>query len=57
MESPCVDICTLDARGEICTGCWRTLDEIVAWARLTPDQRRAIMADLPARAEAGRPSE
>ncbi len=54
MQSPCVNICTLDARAETCTGCWRTLDEIVQWASLTAAERARIMAELPARARAAR---
>ena len=49
IESPCINICQLDASGEICTGCHRTLDEIVAWSGLSPEVRRRIMAELPAR--------
>ena len=48
IESPCTGICTVDAEGS-CVGCGRTLDEIAGWAGMTPDQRRAIMASLPAR--------
>lgn len=54
MQSPCVNICTLDATGEICTGCWRTLDEIVAWSRLPLAERARIMAQLPARQTAAK---
>jgi len=49
VKSPCVSICTLDATGDYCTGCFRTLDEIGHWARLTGDQKRAVIACLPAR--------
>jgi predicted Fe-S protein YdhL (DUF1289 family) len=34
-----------------CFGCGRTRDEIAAWIDMTPDQRRTIMAGLPARLE------
>lgn len=36
-------------REGLCVGCYRTLDEIVAWAGMTPAERRAIMDDLAAR--------
>jgi predicted Fe-S protein YdhL (DUF1289 family) len=49
VHSPCVSICTLDATGDYCTGCFRTLDEIGQWARLSVDQKRAVIACLPAR--------
>jgi predicted Fe-S protein YdhL (DUF1289 family) len=53
VPSPCVSICVLDARGRVCTGCLRTLDEIAGWVSFTPDEKRAIVAALPARRVAG----
>jgi predicted Fe-S protein YdhL (DUF1289 family) len=50
IESPCVRICVIHPDTRLCTGCARTGDEIAAWSRLTPEARRAIMADLPLRA-------
>jgi len=32
IESPCIRVCTLDATGELCLGCFRTLEEIGSWA-------------------------
>ena len=29
--SPCTHRCSVDRRRRICTGCFRTLDEIAAW--------------------------
>lgn len=49
IDSPCIKICVMHHEARICTGCHRTGDEIASWSRLTPDERRAIMADLPAR--------
>lgn len=34
-----------------CFGCGRTREEIAAWIDMTPEQRRMIMAGLPARLE------
>jgi len=50
IESPCVKICVLHPEERLCIGCHRTADEIARWSRLSPDERRAIMAELPARA-------
>ena len=50
IDSPCVKICVIHPEARICVGCSRTIDEISGWSRMTPDARRAIMADLPARA-------
>jgi predicted Fe-S protein YdhL (DUF1289 family) len=51
IDSPCVKICVIHPQAKICIGCNRTGDEIAAWSRLSVDARRAIMADLPARAK------
>ncbi len=50
IESPCIGHCTLGAAG-LCLGCYRSADEIGAWLSYRPEQRRAIMAELPARAQ------
>ncbi|RVT43253.1 DUF1289 domain-containing protein [Sphingobium algorifonticola] len=43
IPSPCTKVCTLDARGHICLGCGRTLDEIGRWSIMTDQERLAIM--------------
>ena len=50
VKSPCVKICVVHPATRLCTGCYRSIDEIGAWGRMTPDERRAVMADLPSRA-------
>ena len=50
IDTPCVKICQIHPTERLCIGCLRTLDEIGRWSRMTPDERRAVMADLPARA-------
>ncbi len=52
IESPCVKICVVHPETRLCTGCARSIEEITAWARLSPDARRDIMADLPNRTAA-----
>ena len=49
IESPCVRICVVHPEARICTGCYRTMDEIARWSRMDPTERREIMAALPAR--------
>lgn len=50
IQSPCIKLCVVHPEERICVGCFRTIDEIGAWSRLTPEARSAIMAELPARA-------
>ncbi len=49
IETPCEKICTLDAQRKLCLGCGRTVDEIAAWGRLSPAERRRVMNELPER--------
>lgn len=51
MESPCILVCSIDDKTGYCFGCGRTRDEIAAWIGMTSEQRRAVMAILPARLE------
>ncbi|MFD1105474.1 DUF1289 domain-containing protein [Sphingobium olei] len=43
METPCRNLCALDATRRTCTGCGRTIDEIVHWRSMTDAQRAAVM--------------
>ncbi|HKA47061.1 MAG TPA: DUF1289 domain-containing protein [Methyloceanibacter sp.] len=49
MDTPCIDVCQMDATSGLCLGCGRTLDEIARWSAMSNEERRAIMAELPAR--------
>ena len=49
IETPCVKICTLDARAGLCLGCGRTIDEITRWSSMNTSERARVIAELPAR--------
>ena len=49
IESPCVQICVIHPETRLCTGCARSIDEIGGWSRMSPEERRAIMDELPKR--------
>jgi len=49
VETPCVKICTLDARMGLCLGCGRTIDEIARWTSMTASERAQVMLELPGR--------
>ena len=49
IESPCVNICTLDARSGMCLGCGRSIDEIARWTAMSAAERARVMSELPTR--------
>ena len=49
IESPCVKICVIHPESRLCTGCLRSIDEITAWSKMTPEARRTVMDMLPER--------
>lgn len=49
IQSPCIRICVIHPEARICTGCLRSIDEITRWSKMSPDERRTIMTDLPTR--------
>ncbi|WP_171130198.1 MULTISPECIES: DUF1289 domain-containing protein [unclassified Ruegeria] len=49
VESPCIQICVVHPTERICTGCYRTIDEITRWSKMDSSERSKIMQDLPDR--------
>jgi len=50
-DTPCIAVCMIDPKTDLCFGCGRTLPEIARWPKLASSERRALMAELPARIE------
>ena len=42
VPSPCISICRMNADRSLCTGCYRSIDEIRAWSRAESPERRRI---------------
>lgn len=42
VPSPCVSVCVMDPRAEVCVGCWRSLEEIGAWSRMPDEAKRQV---------------
>lgn len=42
VASPCIDVCKMD--GELCIGCYRSLDEIARWSKADDGEKRQILA-------------
>ncbi|HET7885159.1 MAG TPA: DUF1289 domain-containing protein [Bradyrhizobium sp.] len=54
IETPCIAVCMMDPRTNLCFGCGRTLAEIARWHRMDNAERLTVMAELPGRmAQAG----
>jgi predicted Fe-S protein YdhL (DUF1289 family) len=49
IESPCIRICQIHPVHRLCEGCGRSLEEIGGWLAMSADERRRIMAEIPAR--------
>ena len=49
IESPCVRICVVHPEARLCVGCLRSIDEITRWSKMSPEDRRAVMDELPER--------
>lgn len=49
ISTPCIKVCAVSGQTSTCIGCGRTLQEIARWGRMDEAERKAIMAELPAR--------
>jgi predicted Fe-S protein YdhL (DUF1289 family) len=47
--SPCIRQCTLDPDTNVCLGCFRTLEEILHWTKLSEAEKQAVLDRLPER--------
>ena len=46
VDSPCVSICIIHPQAKICTGCFRTIDEISSWSNMSDSERKRIIKEL-----------
>lgn len=52
VESPCINVCSMDATTGYCLGCYRTIEEIQDWWDLTFEQKANVLKNTWARQEA-----
>ena len=57
VASPCINVCKMDALNGLCTGCFRTIDEITVWARIDDARRLEILAAVAKRRQEHDPRE
>ncbi len=55
IATPCIKVCVVDGESGLCLGCFRSLQEVAAWQKLTEADRSSIMAELPSRRSRIRP--
>jgi len=55
IKTPCVKVCVVDGESGLCMGCFRELQEVAGWARMSEAEREAVLADLPLRKARVRP--
>ncbi len=49
IPSPCINVCRIDPVQPVCTGCYRSLDEIAAWSLADDETKRQIWARVAGR--------
>jgi len=55
IKTPCIKVCVVDGESGLCLGCYRKLNEVATWSRLSDAERESILADLPGRRSQIRP--
>lgn len=53
VPSPCIAVCQLDDRTNLCIGCHRHVDEIREWPIMTADEKQATLARIETRKNGG----
>ena len=49
IDSPCIDICTIDRNSGECIGCGRTVEEVRNWTNFNNLKKKQILENLNAR--------
>ncbi|WP_096176463.1 DUF1289 domain-containing protein [Cohaesibacter sp. ES.047] len=49
IKSPCIQLCKIDRKTNLCRGCARSLDEIGRWSSMSDAKRDAVMSEIDAR--------
>ena len=49
IDSPCIDICTIDNESGLCVGCGRNLEEITKWNVINNMGKKQILTKIKTR--------
>jgi predicted Fe-S protein YdhL (DUF1289 family) len=55
IKTPCIKVCVVDGESGLCMGCYRRLNEVAGWSKLSPEHRDEILLELPSRRALIRP--
>jgi uncharacterized protein len=53
LPTPCIGVCVMHEQTDLCTGCLRTIDEIIDWGLAPEERKRQIWIALEARRAQG----
>lgn len=45
-QSPCIQVCQINAQTGFCAGCFRTQEEVARWLRYSDAEREAVLQNL-----------
>lgn len=46
IQSPCINLCKMDSALSLCSGCFRSLNEITTWSRTDDSARAQILTNV-----------
>jgi len=49
VDSPCIDICTINSKSELCEGCGRSKEEIANWLSYSDEKKKTVLNHLKTR--------
>lgn len=56
VPSPCISVCQMNPATDLCSGCYRTVEEIATWSRLDDGERLMVWERIEARQVARGPN-
>ncbi|WP_108977885.1 DUF1289 domain-containing protein [Leptospira ryugenii] len=45
-NSPCIKVCMMDPDTGLCAGCFRTIEEIGTWSKLSEEEKQVLYQKL-----------
>ncbi|MBI3124012.1 MAG: DUF1289 domain-containing protein [Ignavibacteriales bacterium] len=51
VPSPCNNNCLVDFRTKLCSGCFRTIEEIIGWINFSATEKKQVLEKIQSRKE------